>query len=167
MKHRHCGLTIISPNKEIIHHYATAALIVSIPFLMFYWMLPFVSKFTLGNDYAAFSIHHQLELMFSLKTGSFPLYVPGFSGGQTASALTQGQIFHPISHLSSWLPGYWTGKALEWNTFFRLISLGFAQLLLFHLLKKFKVHLLWAFVFSFITVYNLRMLDLFRYGASF
>ena len=156
----------MSPIKVNGYLFAIAGLIFFIPFLMFHWMLPFVSQTTLGNDYAAYSIHHQLELMFALKTGSFPLYVPGFAGGQTASALTQGQIFHPISHISSWLPGYWGGKALEWNTLFRLISLGFAQLLLFHFLKRLNVHFLWAFLFSFITVYNLKMLDLFRYGAS-
>ncbi|MBW2411446.1 MAG: discoidin domain-containing protein [Deltaproteobacteria bacterium] len=166
MKNGLWGLNITSSHEANIHRYATAALFFFIPFLMFLWMLPFVSKLTLGNDYAAFAIHHQLELMFSIKTGSFPLYVPGISGWQTSAALTQGQIFHPISHLSSWLPGYCTGKALEWNTLFRLISLGLAQLLLFHFLRKLKVDLLWAFVFSFITVYNLRMLDLFRYGAS-
>ena len=166
MKHGHWGSKITFSNQASIQRFAAAVLFFLIPFLMFFWMLPFVSKLTLGNDYAAYSIHHQLELMFSIKNGSFPLYVPGFSGGQTASALTQGQIFHPISHLSSWLPGYWTGKALEWITLFRLISLGLAQFLLFHLLRRLKVDLLWAFVFSFITVYNLRMLDLFRYGAS-
>ena len=143
-----------------------SAVFIFLPFLMFHWMLPFVSEWTIGNDYVLFPIQHQLELMFSLKSGSFPLYIPGFAGGQTASALTLGQIFHPISHIASLFPGYWNGKALEWNTLFRLLSLGFAHLMLFHLLRKFKIRILWAFVLSFITIYNLRMLDLFRYGAS-
>ena len=142
------------------------AVFIFLPFFIFHWMLPFVSEWTLGNDYVLFPIHHQLELMFSIKTGSFPLYIPGFAGGQSASALTLGQLFHPISHLTSSLPGYWSGKALEWNTLFRFFSLGIAHLLLFHLLKKFKIQALWAFIISFITVYNLRMLDIFRYGAS-
>jgi hypothetical protein len=141
-------------------------IILLLPFLIFFWTLPFVSGITIGNDYPRFSIHEQIQLMFSIKTGSFPLYVPGYAGGQSASALTLGQLFHPISHLTSLLPGYWSGKALEWNTLFRLLTLGVAHLLLFNLLKKFKINILWAFVLSFITVYNLRMLDLFRYGAS-
>lgn len=141
-------------------------IVLLLPFLMFFWILPFISDITVGNDYPRFSIHEQIELMFSIKTGSFPLYIPGYAGGQSASALTLGQLFHPISHLTSLLPGYWSGNALEWNTLLRLISLGFVHLLLFQLLKMFKIHILWAFILSFITVYNLRMLDLFRYGAS-
>ena len=162
MEDCHCGSKITPLKKATINRYTTVAVICSIPFLMFHWMLPFVSELTLGNDYVLFPIDQQLELLFSLKTGSFPLYVPGFAGGQTASALTLGQLFHPISHFSSLLPGYWGGKALEWNTLFRLLSLGLAHLMLFHLLKKFKINFIWAFVFSFITVYNLKMLDLFR-----
>jgi len=113
-----------------------------------------------------FPIQHQQELMFSIKTGSFPLFVPGFSGGQSSSALTLSQIYHPISHIASILPGYWNGKALEWNTFLRLLSLGLAQFSLFAFLRCLKVGTPSAFVLSVITVYNLRMLDLFRYGAS-
>jgi hypothetical protein len=146
--------------------FALSVVIVFLPFLMFFWALPFISGITIGNDYPRFSIDEQIQLMFSIKTGSFPLYIPGYAGGQSASALTLGQLFHPISHLTSLMPGYWSGKALEWNTLFRLFTLGVAQLLLFYLLKKFKINILWAFIFSFITVYNLRMLDLFRYGAS-
>ena len=103
--------------------------------------IPFLSDLTLGNDYVGFPIQHQIELMFSVKMGSFPLYVPGFAGGQSASALTLGQIFHPISHLSSILPGYWEGKALEWNTLFRLLSLGVAHLSLFLLIRRFGINI--------------------------
>ncbi|RLC13085.1 MAG: hypothetical protein DRI57_16900, partial [Deltaproteobacteria bacterium] len=135
-----------------------------LPFLMFLWMIPFISDGTLGNDYPRFSIDHQIELMFSLKTGSFPLYVPGFAGGQTASALTLGQIYHPISHIAALMPGYWNGKALEWNTLLRLLSLACAHLTLFIFLRKLRLGSLMAFVLTTVTVYNLRMLDLFRYG---
>jgi hypothetical protein len=144
----------------------TPAAILTLPFVLFLWMLPFLSDWTLGNDYAIWPIQHQMELLFSLKMGSFPLYIPGFAGGQSASALTLGQIFHPISHLASILPGYWHGKALEWNTFLMLLSLGAAHLLLFTFLLSLRLDKITAFVLSLITVYNLRMLDLFRYGAS-
>ena len=129
-------------------------------------MLPFISDWTLGNDYPCYSIQEQMELMFSLKTGTFPLYAPGYIGGQSASALTLGQIFHPISHVTALLPGYWKGKALELNTLFRLITLGAAHLSLFAFLRRLNFSGLLAFILSFVTVYNLRMLDLFRYGAS-
>ena len=141
-------------------------IVLILPFTIMFWLCPFISPLTLGNDYAMFPIQHQMELMFSLKTGSFPLFVPGFSGGQSSSALTLSQIYHPVSHLASILPGYWAGKALEWNTFLRLIFLGVAHFCLFIFLRKLNVDTAFSLVLSFITVYNLRMLDLFRYGAS-
>ena len=137
-----------------------------LPFLVFYWQFPFLGSLTIGNDYVAFPISQQLELQYSLKHGSFPLYVPGFAGGQSATALTLGQMYHPISHVSAIMPGYWQGYALEWNTFFRLLSLGLVHLGLFVLLLRLGLTGIPAFLISFITVYNLRMLDLFRYGAS-
>ena len=63
-----------------------------LPFAFMFWLCPFISPWTLGNDYAMFPIQHQLELMFSIKNGSFPLFVPGFSGGQSSSALRVSQI---------------------------------------------------------------------------
>lgn len=137
-----------------------------LPFAVFFWMTPFVGPYILDNDYIDFPIQHQMELLFSLRMGTFPLYVPGFDGGQSALALTMGQLFHPISHLSSLMPAYWQGKALEWNTLFRLLSLGLAHGALFMFLGRLGVRTGAAFVVSTVTVYNMRMLDLFRYGAS-
>ena len=107
-----------------------------------------------------------MELQFSIMHGSFPLYVPGHAGGTSASALTLGQIFHPISHIAALLPGYWTGKALVWNTLLRLLSIGFTHLVLFYFLRRLKLRANISLILSFITIYNLRMLDMFRYGAS-
>src|SRR4030066_59057 len=131
-------------------------LIIILPFLLLYWMLPFLSDITLGADYQLFSINEQIELLFSIKTGSFPLYVPGYSFGHSSSALTLGQIYHPISHIASLLPGYWNGKALEWNTFLRLLSLGLTHLALFAFLRRLRLNMLFSFLLSLITVYNLR-----------
>ncbi|UCH98002.1 MAG: hypothetical protein JSV88_14430, partial [Candidatus Aminicenantes bacterium] len=142
------------------------AFIIILPFLVFYWQIPFLSDLTIGNDYIAFPIRQQMELQYSLKHGTFPLYIPGFAGGQSMTALTQGQVFHPISHLASVLPGYWEGNALQWNTFLRLLSLGLVHLGLFILLVRLRLNHILSFIISFITVYNLRMLDLFRYGTS-
>ena len=140
--------------------------ILFLPFFIFYWIAPFISKYTLGNDYCFYPIQNQMYLLFSLKTGSFPLFIPGFDIGHSFSALTLGQIFHPITHIAAMLPGYWQGQALEWNTVLRLLSLGLSQCLLFALLIRMNLRPGMAFPVSFITTYNLRMLDLFRYGAS-
>ena len=137
-----------------------------LPFLVFYWQVPFLADRTIGNDYVAFPIYQQMELQYSLKHGSFPLYVPGYAGGQSSAALTLGQIYHPISHLASVLPGYWGGNALQWNTLLRLLLLGLTHLGLFILLVRLRLTPILSFIISFITVYNMRMLDLFHYGAS-
>lgn len=129
-------------------------------------MLPFISSQSLGHDYQTIGIQSQMELFFSIKTGSFPLYVPGFAFGRPSSTLTLGQLYHPISYIASALPGYWNGKALEWMTFLRLITLGLTHFALFAFLQRLKINRLFSFLLSFITIYNLRMLDLFRYGAS-
>jgi len=137
-----------------------------LPFIVLYWLVPFWSNLTIGNDYPVFSIQHQMELQFSLTHGSFPLYAPGFAGGRSAAALTLGQMYHPLSYLSSHSPGYWKGYALDWNTLWRLVSLGATHFVLFNLLLRLKLRTDIAFIVSFLTVYNQRMLDMFRYGAS-
>ncbi len=129
-------------------------------------MSPFLSNVTIAGDYLRFPINNQMELLFSLKTGSFPLYVPGFASGHSSSALTLGQLFQPFSHIASIMPGYWDGKAIEWNTLLKLLSLGFTQLALFAFLRKIRLKTLFSFLLSLIAVYNLRLVDLFRYGAS-
>lgn len=133
---------------------------------MLFWMAPFVSDFTLSKDYPLHPVTEQVELLFSIKTGSYPLYAPGYHLGHSTSALTLGQIFHPISRVASLFPGYWNGKALEWNTFLRILSLGLTQLALFLFLRQIRLNTLFSFVLSLITVYNMRMLEAFRYGSS-
>jgi hypothetical protein len=141
-------------------------LICLLPFVVFYWLLPFAGTRTIGNDYRIYSIQHQMELQYSLAHGTFPLYAPGFAGGRSAAALTLGQMYHPISWFASHSPGYWEGFALEWNTFWRLVSLGLTQLVLFNLILRLRLRTDMAFIVSFITVYNMRGLDMFRYGAA-
>lgn len=148
------------------NNYPVYFLIIVLPFMLLYWMEPFISDYTIGNDYTLYSINEQIELLFSIKTGTVPLYVPGYAQGHSSSALTLGQLYHPISHLASLFPGYWNGKALEWNTFLRLLILGLTQLALFAFLRRLRLNMLFSFLLSLITVYNLRMLEAFRYGAS-
>ena len=141
-------------------------LVFALPFLVLYWFVPFMSNLSIGNDYQSYGIRNQMELLFSIKTGSFPLYSPGYALGQSSIALTWSQIFHPIAYLASIMPGYWSGKALHWHTFYKLLSLGITQLILFIFLRKFKLNTVFSFLLSFITVYNLRMLDMIRFGPS-
>ena len=145
---------------------SVVVIILAVPFFVLYWLVPFASKYTIGIDYTKFWIDMQLYLRFSLEHGTFPLYAPGFNGGWTSSALTLGQLWHPISWLAANLPGYWTGHAHEIGTLLRLFSLGGVHLVLFFFLRRLRLDITLAFLISFITTYNLRMLDMFRYGAS-
>jgi hypothetical protein len=92
--------------------------------------------------------------------------MPGFAGGHSTASMTLGQLYHPIPWISSIMPGYWRGHALEWNSVFRVLSLGVAHLGLFKVVRRLRVSPLPAFLLTFPVVYNLRMLDSFRYGAS-
>ncbi|MCP4378929.1 MAG: hypothetical protein GY794_22475, partial [bacterium] len=157
----------VHPNPRQPLPYWLLSLVFVLPFLIFGWMLPFVGRLTIGNDYLVYSIFNQLEIQFSLAHGQFPLFVPGVTGGAPVSTLTLGQLYHPLPYLAALSPGYWTGLALDWNTFWRLVSLGISHLLVFVFLVRLCLKPYLAFAISLITVYNLRMLDLFRYGASF
>ncbi|RMG19282.1 MAG: hypothetical protein D6731_00020 [Planctomycetota bacterium] len=138
-----------------------------LPATLLPWLVPFLSSYTIGLDYPLFSIAWQQELFFSLRSGTWPLYSPGFAGGQSASALSQGQLYHPVAHLVTLLPGYWQGHALDWNTAARLFTLGWTHWVLFRFLRRLRFGPWLAFFLSASTAYNLRALDMFRFGAAF
>lgn len=120
-----------------------AAAILVLPCFVLYWMVPFLGKHTIGHDYTRYWIRMQLYLHFCVKNGTFPLYAPGFTGGWTASALTLGQRWHPISWAAAGLPGYWTGHAHEIGTLLRLVSLGATHLALFAFLRRLRLGAAW------------------------
>ena len=159
----HKGRISVKKRAGIFFLYSATLLL---PFVVFHWTLPFFSDHIIGNDYTMFSPPQQMELQYSIKHGTWPLFSPGFAGGRPAAALTLGQLFHPISHIAAAIPGYWDGDALNITTLLRLLSLGLAQLALLVLLRKLSLRTDLAFIISFITVYNMRMLDTFRFGAS-
>ncbi len=140
--------------------------ILILPFILLHRVFPFISDFTIGEDFLRFSLPQQIELMFSIKTGSFPLYAPGFAFGQSSSALTLGQLYHPIAWISSLMPGYWSGLAADWNILFKMITIGISQALLYTFLRKVSLRRLACFLLSFITAYNLQLINGFFYGAS-
>ncbi len=136
------------------------------PFLILYWLVPAFSDLTIGADYTHYPIEAQMEVNQSIEHGAFPLYAPGFAGGQSAAAMTLGQASHPITHIARVMPGYWDGSALSVNTMLRLVSIGMVTLLFFCTLRNLGVGGLVALLLSVYAVFNLRMLDHFRYGAS-
>jgi hypothetical protein len=140
--------------------------IVGLPLLLFHWTLPFVGARMIGNDYPRYPIQYQQELFLALHGGTWPLFVPGFAGGQSAAALTLGQLYHPIAHLAAVMPGYWAGHALDWLTTWRLVSMAATHGAVFGLLRRLGQPPGLAFLLGMAGVYNLRALDCFRYGAA-
>jgi hypothetical protein len=142
------------------------AILLVLPFVYLTWMTPGLCDQRIAMDYPRISCPQQQELLFSIAHGSFPLFAPGFAAGQSASALTAGQLFHPLTYLAAAAPGYWEGLAQDWNTFLRLLSLGVAHVLLFRVLRRLVPSDLVAVVLSTVTVFNLRMLNIFHGGAA-
>ncbi|MDA1096307.1 MAG: hypothetical protein O3B84_03515 [Chloroflexi bacterium] len=154
------------PAKAIRAVWFWRAAMLVMPFLVFYWLCPVDDGLVIGNDYTAYCIPQQLEAMFSLRNGSFPLFIPDFWYGQSLAALTQSQFFHPLVWGIALVPGYWQGAALDLYTAAKLLSLGLAHIALFGALRRWRLAPDLAFVGAAFTVYNMRMLDLFRYAAS-
>ncbi len=137
------------------------------PLTLLWWLIPGLSGMTIGSDYPVFAIEHQLELLYSVSTGTYPLYVPGLHGGQSAAALSTGGLHHPIAWVCGLMPGYWQGHALAWNTLFRMLSLGLTQLALWRALRGLGLPRWLGWLLSTLLLYNLRSLDLLRLGAPF
>ena len=60
----------------IVQKVGTIALFASCPFVVLYWMVPFATHWTIGNDYPWAQLQ-QIETQFALRSGTFPLYFPG------------------------------------------------------------------------------------------
>ncbi|MFO8048431.1 MAG: discoidin domain-containing protein [Desulfosudaceae bacterium] len=146
--------------KKVSGEFLLTGGIIILPFLLFYWMVPFVSGHMLGSDYINYHVYHQLDLLFSIKSGSFPLYAPACYYGQS-STYPHAQLYHPVIYLASLMPAFWQGYSLEWLTLFRLLSLAACHLLLYRFLKKIGLKTPAAWLISLVTVYNLAMLALF------
>ncbi len=139
--------------------------ILLLPFIVFAWLLP-GSPAIIGNDYPIFTIRFQMEYFYSILNGTFPLFIPGFWFGQTSAALSLAQIYHPVAWLTYLMPGYWEKDTLLLYSMTKLVSIGTANLVLYFFFTRMGLVKFLAFICSFVVIYNLRMLDLFRYGAS-
>lgn len=140
--------------------------IAAIPFFLFHWTLPFVTQIIPGRDFALYYVWHQMEFLFAIKNGTFPLFYhfAADAGGSSHVWMGYGQAFLPFPYLISLLPGYWTGKAIPWNILAHLLTLPISHVVIFHLIKRFKTDDLQALFLSMVTVYPTGLLLLFRYG---
>ncbi|MEW6076928.1 MAG: discoidin domain-containing protein [Thermodesulfobacteriota bacterium] len=124
-----------------------------------------MSRTNYGFDYWHHHIQDQMELAFALKTGTFPLFIPGYFHGQTAFVLSEGQLLHPFFHVIRHLPGYWQGRAADWSMLLHLLGLAGAHLALFSFLRRLNMSVMISFFLSTTAVYNLRMVFLSWFGS--
>ena len=151
----------------LLKRQAIHIVMVALPFLMFHWMVPFVSDLAPGLDYIRYHIWPQLELLFSLRSGTFPLFYHWIGGGMPSTAgigLAQGYL--PFPYLLSLLPGYGAGYALQWNILLDFVCIAAAHIVLFRFLRKIGLNTGLAFFLSMITVYSPRIQLSFFYGAA-
>jgi hypothetical protein len=141
-------------------------LLLIMPFLAFSWMFPYLSSLTIGNDYTVYSIDWQMDLLFSIRNGTFPFFAPGFSGGQSSAAMTLAGIYNPVPYVANMLPLYWSGYALDAYTLVKLLSIGLVSCIAFSSFRAMRVSVVISFILTCYLFYNLRLLDMFRYGAS-
>lgn len=141
------------------------SIIMLLPFLLFLWPYPFLSRTNYGFDYWHHHIQDQMELAFALQSGTFPLFIPGYFHGRTAFVLSEGQLFHPFFHIITHLPGYWQGHAADWSMLLHLLGLAGAHLALFVFLRRLSISVILSFFLSTVTVYNLRMAFLSWFGS--
>ncbi|WP_041280553.1 hypothetical protein [Desulfosudis oleivorans] len=151
----------------LLKRHAIHVVIVALPFLMFHWMAPFVSDLAPGLDYIRYRIWPQAELLFAVRSGTFPLYTHWVMGGMPSVAgvgLAQGYL--PFPYVLALLPGYGTGSALQWNLLLDLFILAAAHVAMFRFLRKTGLAGGLAFFISMVTVYSPRILLSFIYGAA-
>ena len=123
------------------------------------------SKITLGNDYP-YLLGDRKEIAFGLRSGTFPMFIPLYPGGTSFSAKPLGALFHPSTPLLAFLPWYWESSGELVITFFRLATIGFCHFVLFEMFSALGFSPWFALLLGALPVYNERMLDSFRYGAS-
>ncbi|MFZ5563893.1 MAG: hypothetical protein ACOZBW_07550 [Thermodesulfobacteriota bacterium] len=147
--------------------HAVYVVMTGLPFLMFHWMIPFVSDLAPGIDYIRYHVWPQADMMFSIHSGSFPLYVHWVNGGMPGvSIVGQAGGYLPFPYLLSLLPGYGTGYALQWNILLDFVCIAAAHIVLFRFLRKTGQNTGVAFFISMITVYSPRIQLSFFYGAA-
>lgn len=138
-----------------------------LPAVLLHWMLPFVSDVGPGRSFMRYSMWFQKEMMYALKTGTFPLFMPTSFGGMQSSVVAGvGQMFLPIPYVASMLPGYWAGNGSEWNLLLLLMMIPVGHMMLFAFLKRLNIHVLPAFFLSTITIYAPRLLTSISYGPG-
>ena len=133
--------------------------------LIFGWLI--LGSSTLGNDFQQAHITEALNLRFYLALGFEPMWAPHFSGGIPYYGLAMAQAFHFPGWLLSHLPGYFSGQAVVLFALKGILVLIFGHTVTYFSLRRItSLGPLLCYALSFLTIYNLSVLDAFRYGTA-
>lgn len=137
-----------------------------LPFVILWRFAPLVTNKTIGNDYTLFTFESQLEFVWSWRHGLVPLFMPNFAGGASASTMTLGQPWHPMTWLCGLTPGFGSGHPVTIGTIYRFLELGLTTRFVYRESRLAGLAVVPSLALSIAVVFNGRMLDSFRYGAS-
>lgn len=145
--------------------YCLLIIISLLPFVMFHWMLPFITEIAPGHIFVKHYNWLQTEYMFALRTGTFPLNLI-FGYDQSNVGAPHSLIYLPIPYIAALIPGYWTGQAIHINILLHLLTIPVAHYVLYMFLRKINLTKAIAFFLSTATVYCPRILFPFFYGFA-
>ena len=135
------------------------------PLVIFGWLI--FGSSTLGNDFQQAHVTEALNLRSYLALGLEPMWAPHFSGGIPYYGLAMAQAFHLPGWFMSHLPGYFTGNALVLFALKGLLVLMFGHAVTYFSLRRITGLQPWVcYALSLLTIYNLSVLDAFRYGTA-
>lgn len=129
------------------------------------WMA--FGPWTLGNDYQIYQVVYAQIYRYYLTLGIEPMWYPHLEGGIPFGLFASDQSFNILGWLTSHIPAYWTGSAINLVAYKDLALLALAQGFSFYFLRRTcpKIPSWITFLISFILIYQARTLDATRYGT--
>ena len=158
-------LNRINSVPAVLRRHFVLIIICLLPFFMFHWSLPFLTKIAPGHNFVRYYTWFQTEYMFALRTGTFPLNLV-FGYNQSNMWAPWSQIYLPIPYIAALFPGYWTGQAIHINILLQLLTIPVVHFALYFFLYKINLTKTIAFFLSTATVYSPRILFPFYYGCA-
>jgi hypothetical protein len=153
-------------HSQIRQHLAAALLLAVLPFVVYapLWM-PY-GRITLGMDYPDFQPGQQLLFLQHLRDGFFPLWAPGDAGGIPFAAYFIAQQYSPLTWMLAAFDATYQGLQLDLLTLQRLTLLGMSAFFTYLVVRRLGLGWLPGLAAGAIGVFNMRMLDCFRYGSA-
>ncbi|MCH8851784.1 MAG: hypothetical protein IID41_03930, partial [Planctomycetes bacterium] len=143
-----------------------ALLFLILPHLIYAFLWWGESPQTLGNDYTMHQPGQQLLFMQSIRDGYFPLWAPSESGGMPFANYMFTGAYSPIVWVLLGCDAFFEGHQFTILTHLRLLALSMSGFFTYLILRRFDLATLPAVVGASVFIFNLRMLDAFRFAMA-